>query len=181
MKSILAASLLASCALALGSCSSTPETQSVATERTGIESLEYTVIIDAPVEKVWATMWDPASYTEWTSPFMEGSYFEGDWSEGSRMHFLAPGGSGMVAVVAENRPHEYLSLKNIGFVTNGVEDTTSEAVLSWAPTYENYRFVEASGGTQVFVEQEIPKGYEEFMNSTWAQVMPLLKSLCETE
>jgi ADP-ribosylglycohydrolase len=39
-----------------------------------------------------------------TCPFMEGSYFEESWNAGERIRFLAPDGTGMTSVIAENRP-----------------------------------------------------------------------------
>jgi hypothetical protein len=34
----------------------------------------------------------------------------------------------MVAVIAEHRPQEFLSIEHLGEIRNGVEDTASEAV-----------------------------------------------------
>ncbi|MEM7164589.1 MAG: SRPBCC domain-containing protein [Planctomycetota bacterium] len=143
--------------------------------------LEFKSEIAAPVVKVWDTMFAPDTYTKWTSAFMPGSYFEGSWSEGSRIHFLAPGGDGMVSEIAVNRPREYLSIKHLGYVQDGVEDTTSDAVRSWAPSYENYRFKTIPGGTLVTVEQEVPTEYADSMTETWPAALAMLKSLCEAD
>ena len=147
--------------------------------RAGITTLEFKVEIAAPLEEVWDTMLSPEGYQQWTKPFMAGSYFEGSWTEGERMHFLAPGGSGMVAVIAVNRPHELVSIEHIGFVAQGVEDTSSEAVLSWAPAYENYRFAAVPGGTEVTIEHEVLVGFEGYMNQVWPKALAALESLCE--
>lgn len=44
------------------------------------------------------------------------------------MRFLVPSGEGMVSDVAEHRPQHFLSLRHVGFVKDGVEDTESEMV-----------------------------------------------------
>ena len=143
------------------------------------KTLNFKIEIKAPVEKVWDTMLDSESYKMWTSPFMEGSYFEGSWSEGERIHFLAPSGEGMCAVIAENRKHELVSIQHIGFVKDGVEDTTSDMVRSWAPAYEKYRFAAVPGGTEVTVEQDVNPDCEQMMVDTWPKALAVLKSLCE--
>jgi uncharacterized protein YndB with AHSA1/START domain len=162
--------------------SATPSSPAApAVARAEIETLVYTTEIAAPVEEVWDTMLGPETYGEWTRPFMAGSYFEGTWAEGERMHFLAPGGSGMVALIEENRPHELVSIAHLGYVANGVEDTTSENVRRWAPAYERYRFASVSGGTRVTVEHEVFAAYAGLMNAVWPKALAELKALCEAE
>ena len=88
--------------------------------------LHYSIRIDAPREKVWDVMLGSATYSEWTSAFMPGSYYQGDWSEGSKMLFLGPSGNeekdgGMMAVVKENRHGEFVSLNHQAEVRDGIE------------------------------------------------------------
>ena len=151
------------------------------TTKAEIKTLEFKTRIDAPVDKVWDTMLSPEGYQQWTAPFGAGSYFEGSWSEGERIHFLAPGGGGMVAEIAANVPHEFISIKHIGYVVNGEEDTTSDEVQSWAPAFENYRLTSVPGGTEVTIEQEVLAGYEASMNDTWPKALDALKALCEAD
>lgn len=150
-----------------------------APERAEVETLEFAITIDAPVEAVWETMISPEGYARWTAPFMEGATFEGSWAEGERMYFLAPGGSGMLAEIAENERNEVLSIRHLGYVTDGVEDTTSDAVRRWAPAYETYRFATVPGGTRVTVEQDVLAEYEGMMRETWPKALAALKVLCE--
>jgi ligand-binding SRPBCC domain-containing protein len=44
-----------------------------------MEKLNYSITIDAPKEKVWNTMLEKNTYTDWTSAFAEGSTYKGDW------------------------------------------------------------------------------------------------------
>lgn len=173
--------LLATCVALLASCASAPGTTDPAPAGAEVTTLTFEIEIAAPVEKVWDTMLSPTSYTQWTAPFMAGSYYEGSWAEGERIHFLAPGGSGMVAVIAANRPHELLSIEHIGYVVNGVEDTTSAGVRSWAPAYETYRFASVPNGTKVTVEQDVLVGFEGPMNDAWPKALAAVVSLCEAD
>ena len=86
------------------------------------KKFRFAVTINAPREVVAGMMLRADVYSQWTSPFMEGGYFEGSWEEGGRIHFLAPNGEGMVSEVAEHRPNEFLSIRHIGVVKHGGED-----------------------------------------------------------
>ena len=127
-------------------------------------------------------MISPDGYRAWTAVFMEGCYFNGSWEQGQKIQFLAPdgaGGGGMTAVIAENRPCEFISIKHLGEVSAGVEDTTSAKVLAWAPAYENYSFVETSDGTEVKVSLDTLPEHEAYMNETFPKALAALKHLCE--
>ena len=146
---------------------------------TEIKQLQITATIAAPADKVWRTMLDDASYRKWTAPFFEGSYFEGDWSEGSRMLFLAPNGDGMIAEIAEARPGEHLCIRHIGMIVKGVEDTESDEVKAWAPAYEKYTLEAVDGGTRVIIDQECGVDGAESMQASWTAALKVLGDLCE--
>jgi len=144
------------------------------------KTLSFTVSIAAPRQLVWQHMLGPETYKAWTSAFGEGgSYFVGSWDEGSKIQFLAPGGDGMTAVIAKNKPYEFLSIRMLGEVSKGVEDTTSEKVKAWAPAYENYTFAETAAGTTVTVSLETLPEYEQYMLDDYPKALGLLKGLCE--
>jgi hypothetical protein len=89
-----------------------------------MKKLHFSIIIQANRETVWDAMLAPDTYRLWTAEFAVGSYFESSWATGERIRFLVPGGSGMTSVIVENRPHEFLSTKHLGYIANGVEDTS---------------------------------------------------------
>lgn len=143
-----------------------------------IKKIQFQTLIHAPVDVVWERMLGADTYPQWTKAFAEGSYFEGAWSKGSRIRFLAPHGDGMIAEIAENIPHQFLSIRHIGYIYDGVEDTDSEEVLSWAPAYENYSFSTVAEGTKLVIDQDITDDYETYMNEAWPKALGLLKQLC---
>lgn len=145
------------------------------------ERLQFSIVIAAPAQRVYEALIEPESYKEWTAPFMAGSYYEGSWRTGERIRFLGPGGEeGMVAEIAENRPGEFISIRHLGFVANGVEDTESEAVRAWAPAYENYTLRRVDEGTQLVVDMDAFGDMTDFMTETWPQALARLKALCES-
>jgi hypothetical protein len=144
-----------------------------------VKRLQFTTIIEAPVERVYALMIEPEAYKHWTSAFAEGSSFEGSWAQGGQIRFLSPSGDGMVAEIAENRANQFISIRHRGFIAQGVVDTDSEAVRAWAPAYENYSFQAVPQGTRLVVDQDITDDFEGFMNETWPKALARLNALCE--
>lgn len=123
------------------------------------------------------------TYKKWTDVFMAGSYYEGDWNEGSKMLFLAPDESGkmggMVSRIKENRKYEYVSIEHLGMVQNGIEDTSSDDVKKWAGTLENYTFKENNGTTEVLVDLDSNEEYKEMFEEMWQKALLKLKKLAE--
>lgn len=144
-----------------------------------LKRLQFTTTIHAPVPVVWRRMLEPESYRQWTSAFAEGSTYAGSWDQGAQIRFLGPSGDGMVSEIAENREHEFLSIRHLGFLADGVEDTTSDAVRAWAPAYENYTFIAVPEGTKLVIDQDIPAEWEEHMAGAWPKALALLKASSE--
>ncbi len=94
--------------------------------------------------------------------------------------FLAPNGDGMVSEIAESRSSELISIRHLGFIANGVEDTTSEAIRAWAPAFENYTFLPTQEGTIMVVDQDVTAEWEEYIGQAWPKALGILKTLCES-
>ena len=144
-----------------------------------MEKIYSEIIIDASVEKVWNTMLKDETYRQWTSEFTEGSHFKGSWEEGEKILFMDPEGNGMVSIIAESRLHEFISIKHIGVVKNGVEDTESEEAKKWAPAFENYTFEGENGQTKLSIEMDIEEEYKETFKELWTNALAKLKKLVE--
>ncbi len=144
------------------------------------KTIHFSTTIDASREIVWDKMLSPEPYKLWTAEFAEGSYYEGSWEKGEKIRFLSPAGGGMLAVIAENRPQEFVSIKHLGMVTeDGTEDTGSEAVRAWVPAFENYTLSKVGQATRLDVDIEVTPDFEDYMNKTWPKALARLKELCE--
>jgi hypothetical protein len=144
-----------------------------------MERLNFSIKINAPKEKVWETMLGEKTYPEWTAAFAEGSQVETDWQKGSKAIFGDGKGNGMVSTIAENKPNEYLSIKHLGMIKNGVEDTTSEEVKSWAGAMENYTLKETNGVTEVTIEMDSDPGFKDYFTQTWPKALDKVKEIAE--
>jgi uncharacterized protein YndB with AHSA1/START domain len=147
-------------------------------------TLHFSTTINAPRETVWHTMLDDEPYRDWTSAFNPGSYYRGDWSEGSKILFLGPDPTtgregGMVGRIAECRPYEFVSIKFEGLVQDGVEDTSSEIARRWAHGHENYTFRDQGEATEVQVELEVEEANAPMFEQTWPGALERLKALAE--
>ena len=69
---------------------------------------------------------------------------------------------------------------HLGYISNGVEDTQSEAVRDWAPAYENYTFTATPAGTRLVIDQDAAQAYEAYLCEAWPRALQRLKALCET-
>ena len=139
----------------------------------------FEVSIDAPREKVWNVLWDDSSYRAWTSVFGPGSHAQTDWNKGSKVLFLGDGGSGMVSMIEDKVPNEFMSFKHLGEVKDGVEDVESEKVKQWAGAHENYTLKNENGKTLLTVDMDINDEYAEMFNDLFPKALDKVKELAE--
>ncbi len=150
-----------------------------------MQKIHFSIQINAQREKVWDIMLQDTTYREWTEAFHKGSYYKGDWGEGSKILFLGPAETGkkeggMVSRIKENRKYEFISIEHLGIVVDGVEDTTSENAMEWNSALENYTFTEKGGGTEVAVDIEVANDqYKEIFEGMWPKALLKLKEITE--
>ena len=144
-----------------------------------MEKHKFKIDIHAPKEKVWKVLWNDDTYPKWTSVFAEGSSVTTDWKKGSKALFHDGKGDGMVATIADNIPNEYMSIRHLGMVKGGVEDTTSEEVQKWAGAMENYTLKSNNGNTELLVDMDIADQYKDYFEKTWPKALEKVKELAE--
>lgn len=148
-----------------------------------MKMLQFEILIDAPVEKVFATMLDEKQYADWTAVFHPGSHFNGSWEKGSKILFLGPDEhgemGGMVSRIRENIPNRFISIEHRGLVQNGREITSGEEVGSWAGALENYTFKKEGDRTLLSVEMDTNQEFSDYFSETWPKALDKLKAICE--
>jgi hypothetical protein len=149
-----------------------------------MQKLHLEIEIDASAESVWDAIVSDAKYRQWTSAFQEGSYFEGGWNAGDKIRFIAINDKGekegMVSQIAESRYPSFISILHLGYLVNGIEDTTSEEVKKWAPSYENYT-LESKGDQTVFkLDQDVNEEYYAMFLDIWPKALQKLKEISES-
>ena len=147
--------------------------------------IHFAITINAAKERVWDTMLQDATYRDWAALFNPNgsSWFEGDWTQGSKILFLGDGENGqvagMVSRIKEVRPHEFVSIEHLGVVQDGKEDTTSDMAKQFAPALENYTFVDRNGATEVLVDMDTVEEHRQMFEASWPKALQRLKELAE--
>ncbi len=144
--------------------------------------MEFRETIHAPKEKVWDTLWNDATYQQWTAVFSEGSKVIIDWNKGSKVLFLNGNNDGMLSMIGDVKPNEFMSFRHKGIVKNGVEDTESVASKEWAGAMENYSLKSVDGATELTVELEPGDANQHSLSyflATFPKALGKLKELAE--
>ena len=149
-----------------------------------MKKLNLEIAINTSPENVWDSVVNKTKYNRWTSAFGETSHFEGGWNKGDTIRFLAFNNEGqkmgMISEIAESRFPEYISIKHLGNILNGVEDFTSEEVKKWAPSFENYTIERTAGNNTLFkVDMVVPEDYYDMFMQMWPNALTLLKQVSE--
>lgn len=141
----------------------------------------FNILIDASPEKVWNILLGEETYPLWTSVFAEGSTVKTDWKEGSKALFLDGKGEGMVSVIDKNVPNEFLSIKHLGMVKDGVEDMESEEVKKWSGALENYTLKPLNGRTELIIEMDMSEEFKDYFLNTWPKALEKVKEMAEKQ
>ena len=148
--------------------------------------LQFTVNINAPLNKVYDTMLgisNKASYEQWTALFNPTSSYEGNWQQGEKMLFIGVDEKGekggMVSRIAEIIPGQFVSIQHYGLVVAGTEITTGPEVEKWANGLENYTFEEINGVATVTVDLDTVEEFIDYMNEHYPKALNKLKEICE--
>ncbi len=137
-------------------------------------TLKFTTKINAPKEKVWETLWNDTTYRKWTAAFMEGSYAESDWKEGSKILFLTPKGDGMFSIIEKKIPNQEMTFKHLGELKNGIEESKN-----WEGAKESYHLEEKNGITELDVQLDSVGEFEQYFNDTFPKALNVLKQIAE--
>lgn len=147
-----------------------------------MEKMRFQTLINASKEKLWDSLWTDANYQAWTSAFAEGSKAESDWKKGSRILFTDGKGSGMVSMIAENKPYDFMSFQHLGELKNGVEDLETAKTQGWGGAHENYTLKDVDGKTELTVEMDnmgMSQDMLDYFNNTWPIALAKLKAIAE--
>ena len=137
-------------------------------------TINLSIKINAPKERVWDTLWSDAGYRKWTSVFSEGSYAESDWKEGSKIRFLTPSGDGMYGIIQKNVPFEQMVFEHLGEIKNGVEESKE-----WGGATEGYLLSERDGFTELNVSMAATEEFKEYFSNTFPKALEVVKQLSE--
>lgn len=139
-----------------------------------MEKIEFKTEINASAEKVWDVLFGKDTYPKWTVAFAENSSVETDWQKGSKAIFGDGTGNGMLAVIEDNIPNKFMSIKHLGEVKDGKEE-----LKDWGEPLENYSLSEKDGKTELKIDMGITDEWKGYFEETWPKALQKVKDLAE--
>lgn len=144
-----------------------------------MQKLLFTTTINAPAEKVWKTLWEDATYRQWSSAFTEGSYALSSWQEGARVHFMAPSGDGIFSEIAKMIPNEHMAFRHLGAMKGGKEQPATEETKAWEGAMETYTLKQNGSSTELIVSIESVEEYASYFEGKFPVALKLVKEISE--
>ncbi|MGN7986835.1 SRPBCC domain-containing protein [Pedobacter sp. 22226] len=141
-----------------------------------MEKIEFKITINASAVKVWDVLFGVKTYPRWTAVFAEGSQVKTDWKQGSKALFHDDKGDGMLAIINENIPNKYMSVKHIGQIMDG-----KETLHDWGESFENYTLNEKDGKTELLIDMDITKEWLDYFKETWPKALDKVKEIAEKQ
>ncbi|MEG1024488.1 MAG: SRPBCC domain-containing protein [Flavobacterium sp.] len=144
-----------------------------------METLEFTIKIKAPAEKVWDVLWNEETYKKWTSVFCEGSHTISNWNEGDKIHFMSPNGEGMYSIIETKTQNEYMAFKHLGEIKNFEEQPLDEETKKWTGAMETYRLIPEEEFTTLIAQVDVVEKYLDYFKETFPNGLEKVKELSE--
>jgi hypothetical protein len=148
-----------------------------------MERMQFKTEIQADKAKVYQMMLEKEGYRQWTSVFNPSSDYEGSWNKGDKISFIGVNKEGkkegMVGLIKENIPQEFVSIEYIGMLDNGQEVTEGPVVEDWLGSFENYTFSGNNGQSTVTVDVDVHEQMSDYFKTTYPKALEKLKEICE--
>lgn len=144
-----------------------------------INKLQFSIAIEADATTIWKALWDDASYRDWVSVFMVGSYaLTDDWKEGSIVHFLDQDQNGIYSIIQQHIPNTTIMFKHIGTVVNGKEQPLDDQTKQWTGATETYTLEKNNTTITLKVDIDVLDEHLEFMTNTFPKALERIKNNC---
>lgn len=142
-----------------------------------MKNMELSIEIHASKDKVWATLWDDATFRDWASLIDEGTYMKGIMTEGNEIQFLSSlNGYGVTSLIAKLSPNEYVLFRhNADTKESGQQEREKE----WTGGTESYSLSEKNGVTTLIVKIDVPQEQEETFRIRIPEALERIKTLAE--
>ena len=141
--------------------------------------LIFQIDIQAEPKKIWKALWDKENYTTWCNAFCEGTYYESEFNEGDRIHFIAPNGDGMYADIEEKIENEYIAFCHLGELKNYEEQPLNDETMEWTGATEDYRIIPKDNFNTLEVTIDTMENYLEYFKTHFPKGLEKVKEIAE--
>jgi uncharacterized protein YndB with AHSA1/START domain len=142
-----------------------------------MKTIEKSIEITAPKEKVWAVLLEDNYSKDWLSHFGEGMSVQTDWIEGHKVIFSDKSNNGLVGKIARKKPYEKLQFVYDGMIVNGTEDYESEVAKTMKGVEETYRLSDQNGNTLLSISCDMDDEYYDSMSRAWESALQRISEL----
>ena len=132
-----------------------------------IKLLTCSIIIHAPIDLVWQAVTKREYYRLWAKCFKEGSTFEGEFIQNSKVMFFAEDDREhqMESTITDLENHEYICIRH--------DD--------WDDALEEYFFDKIDDTTTEFtIEMDCWEDYYDMLYQSWLEAIQELKKVAES-
>lgn len=144
-----------------------------------MNEMQFSIAINAAKERVWATLWQDATFRDWASIIDPETYKVGDLQEGNEIQFIsAANGYGVTSLAETVRPGEFLRLRHRA---DTQETGSREREPQWTGSAETYTLAEEDGVTTLAVAFGVPPELEEYFEDAYPKALQRVKELAERE
>lgn len=139
--------------------------------------IQFSIEINASKERVWATLWEDASFRDWANIIDEGTYMKGIIKEGNETQFISSvSGYGVKSLIEKLNPNEFVLFKHI---VDTKESGQQEREKEWTGGTESYSLTEKNGVTTLIIKTDVPQEQEETFNVRFPRALKRIKTLTE--
>jgi uncharacterized protein YndB with AHSA1/START domain len=150
-----------------------------------MQTLQQSIDINAPKEKVWEVLWSTETFKNWAGIIDEGTYIQGDLKEGEEVNFIGNNDSGIrygiTSRIEKLIPNEYMLFTRINDIMVHNDGTIENREKQWAGGIESYHLEESNGNTKLTIIQDTPDELVEYFSSKIPLVLDRIKELSETK
>jgi len=144
-----------------------------------MKTMEYSIEIDASKDRVWETLWEEATFRDWSGIIDEGTYMKGEMKEGSEVEFISSvSGYGVTSIVEKLQPEEFVSFRHRADTKETGQQTREK---EWTGGVESYHLAENNGKITLTVKTDVPKEQEALFNERFPKALMRIKALAEQD
>jgi uncharacterized protein YndB with AHSA1/START domain len=139
-----------------------------------MQTIEKTIEIDAPIEKVYEVLVNPQFTRAWGNAFSEGAHVESDWKPGSEVVWKDKDGNvGAKGIVIENEPSRRIA---VAFY----DDVNAKPPTAPGQYKEVYMVQPNQNQSQLKVEAgALPESDIKSHSPLWDKALQVIKELAE--
>ncbi len=142
-----------------------------------MKELEFSIEINAPKEKVWATLWEDATFRDWASIIDEGTFMKGEMKQGNEIEFIsAVNGYGVTDLIEKLNPNKFVLFRHSA---DTKESGQQQREKEWIGGKESYSLTENEGATTLVVKTDVPQEQEETFRIRLPKALERIKALVE--